>query len=178
MRILSCLATRFVYLFIISIFIVDTCGFQGIDGHCQESVTGEPFLRQRPCILSIRPKSSFLTVNFDLITSSCSTLGKYLDDQVCLTWILLMNCVDEFKTGSNIFFWDQGILNYLLNKGHQEGRFTLGGECFRIPGYDPPEKLAQPYPPGGPERRLSRPDPDPLGRPQQAWQGSSLRLDS
>ena len=51
-----------------------------------------------------------------------------------------LKCVNEFTKGSKIFFsGTRGFLNYLLNKGHQEGRFTLGGECFRIPGYDPPE---------------------------------------
>jgi len=50
------------------------------------------------------------------------------------------HCIRERKRESYPFYLtDQGILNYLLNKGHQEGRFTLGGECFRIPGYDPPE---------------------------------------
>ncbi len=53
---------------------------------------------------------------------------------------LLLACLD-FSAGQTEAFAlkDQGILNYLLNKGKQEKRFTLSGEDFKIGGgYETP----------------------------------------
>jgi hypothetical protein len=119
-------------------FFVDTCGFQNIDANL-------PGIRFRGTFPAGAAKYTFdptkiisFDGNFDLNNVLLFNAGQIFGRSGLLDINLTLKCVNEFKKNSNIFFWDQGILNFLLNKGHQEGRFTLGGECFRIPGYEPP----------------------------------------
>ncbi len=52
----------------------------------------------------------------------------------------VLDCLEHWNKNAGLFLSpDQGILNYLLNKGHQQGRWTLDGEPFRIGGsYETP----------------------------------------
>ena len=121
-------------------FYVDTSGFKDLDG----SIPGIRFRGSFP-IAAARYTFDPIGIGlfdpqFDLKNVLLFNSGHIFGKSGLLDADTVKNCVEELNKGGNLFFWDGGILNYLLNKGHQEGRFTLGGECFRIFGSDPPEK--------------------------------------
>jgi hypothetical protein len=120
-------------------FFVDTCGFQGVAGP-------RPGIRFRGAFpLEAAPytfdpaKIQLFDPQFDLQEVLLFNSGQIFGRSSLLDMDEVRHCFEKLQKGNALFFWDQGVLNYLLNKGHQEGRFTLNGECFRIPGYDPPE---------------------------------------
>jgi hypothetical protein len=121
-------------------FYVDTSGFKDLDG----LLPGIRFRGKFP--LAAAPytfnpiKLIHFDPNFDLQNVLLFNSGHIFGKSGLIDADLVKECVDELYKGGNLFFWDGGILNYLLNKGHQEGCFTLGGERFRILGSDPPEK--------------------------------------
>ena len=121
-------------------FYVDTSGFKDLNG----PLPGIGFRGSFP--LAAAPytfdpiKLGHFDAEFDLQNVLLFNSGHIFGKSSLLDADTVKKCVDEVNKGGNLFFWDGGILNYLFNKGHQEGRFTLGGECFRIFGSDPPEK--------------------------------------
>jgi hypothetical protein len=121
-------------------FYVDTCGFQGVE----EPLPG---IRVRGGFPPAAARYTFdparirlFDPRFDLDQVLLFNTGQFFGRPGLLEPDAVTRCVGQIKGGGELFYCaDQGVLNYLLNKGHQEGHFTLGGECFRLPGYDPPE---------------------------------------
>jgi len=120
-------------------FFVDTCGFQGVDGPRAGIRFRGAFPLEAARYTFDSAKIQLFDPQFDLQEVLLFNSGQIFGRTGLLDVNSVIPCFEELEKGIDFFFWDQGILNYLLNKGHQEGRFTLGGECFRIRGYDPPE---------------------------------------
>ena len=120
-------------------FYVDTSGFKDVEGP-QPGIRFRGNFPMAASPYTFNPaKLCLFDPVFNLEDVLLFNAGQIFGQSGLLDMNSVMHCVGELERGNDLFFWDQGILNYLLNKGHQEGRFTLGGECFRIPGYDPPE---------------------------------------
>jgi hypothetical protein len=122
-------------------FYVDISGFQGVDWPQQGISCRGPFPSQAICYTFDPFEIIGFDARFDLDNVLLFNSGQIFGRSGLLELNRVMRCIEELKKEAGLFCCaDQGILNYLLNKGHQERHFTLGGECFRIPGYDLPEK--------------------------------------
>ncbi len=80
-------------------------------------------------------KISALDPDFSLDDLMLFNSGQIFGRTGLLPLELVLECAERCQRQDGTFsLYDQGILNYVLNKGHQEGLFRLDGARFRIAG--------------------------------------------
>ncbi len=121
-------------------FYVDTSGSRPIASAHRRAETGGE-LPPWPIRHTFDPERvRVFDPSFSLAAVKLFNSGQIFGRSGLLDQAAVLECVARWQAADGTFACaDQGILNYLLNEGAQRQRFTLGGERFRITGFESPE---------------------------------------